>query len=355
MLFFSLAILRPHVLLARTIAPLTRIAHEAFPGSSVPPAPATETVAPPEAAATAFPDDAAAAGSLSIGEPSHGRLFNGLQLTTDEHFQVRSSDENWGTAETVDGIRAAVTQVDATFPGAPRLVVGDLSKEHGGRIWPHKSHQSGRDIDLGFYLKGGQASTFTTASGANLDLERTWALIQALAATDSVQYIFIDRRVQKVIYDFAKDEKHVPAAILSSIFEYPGRNSMSTLVRHRRGHRDHLHVRFFSPLAVAAGEKFGAGVMASAGTKLDPWQRMRFVHTVHKGDTLARIAQRYRLDVTDVMRWNRLKRNSMLHLGQNVALFRRVKVAVATPAAPPQDVCHAGPRGAVGCWHPSHS
>lgn len=346
MLFFSLGVLKPQILLARTIAPLTRVALEALPAGPPPAEAKPQAETPPPADVLQ---------SMSIGEPSHGRLINGVQLVTDERFQVRG-DENWGTAETVAGIRDAVEKVALAFPGTPRVVVGDLSKEHGGRIWPHKSHQSGRDVDLGFYVKGGQPTTFAPVGPNNIDLERNWALIEALAATDQVQYIFIDRRVQRLLYDYAKNVKKVTAATLSTLFEYPGRGSLTTLVRHRRGHRDHLHVRFFSPLAVATGEKYGAQALAAAGASLDPLQTVRFSHTIRKGDTLARIAQRYRVDLTDIMKWNRLKRRTTLQVGQSIALYRKIKVAVNSATAPaPDTLCHAGPRGAVGCWHPTRT
>ena len=122
-------------------------------------------------------------------------------------------------------------------------------------------------------------------------------------------------------------------------------------LRHRRGHRNHLHVRYFSPLAVAAGEKFGGEALAQLGPSAEPTQRVRFAHVIRKGETLARISQRYRVDLTHILKWNGLKRRSTLQVGQSLALYRSVKVAGGRSAT---SVCHAGPR-AVGCWHPSRS
>ena len=60
------------------------------------------------------------------------------------------------------------------------------------------------------------------------------------------------------------------------------------------------------------------------------------------------------LDLVDVMKWNRLRRTSVLQLGQTISLYRKVKINVA--ASPPShSMCHAGPRGAIGCWHPSRT
>lgn len=342
-LFSSL--LRPQRIYARTIAPLTRLTLESMAGDR----PRLGAGAAEEVEAPLPPVETTE--SLSIGEPNRGRLVNGVALVTDEHFLVRS-DENFGTLETVEAIKRAVAAVTERFPDSPRLVVGDLSKEHGGRIRPHKSHQSGRDVDLGYYLKGGAPNLFVPVTAQNLDFDRTWALLDALAAGDDVQYIFIDRRVQKMLYDYAVETLKRTPESLAGLFEYPRRGSLTTLVRHRRGHRNHLHVRFFSPQAVAAGEKFGGAALARLGTQLDPFKRIEFSHIVRKGDTLARVAQRYKLDLTDVMKWNRLKRRSTLQIGQALSLYRKVKVADAAPSA--TGMCHAGPR-AVGCWRPSRS
>jgi murein endopeptidase len=344
LLVLSLAIFRPQLLLARTLAPLTRTTLESMPGGPAPELPAPDPVVTLPSVPTGE--------SLSIGEANRGRLVNGVRLESDDLFLVRSHDENFGTAETVEATRRAVAEVARRFPGRPRIVVGDLSKEHGGRIRPHKSHQSGRDIDLGFYTAGdAQPNHFVPITAKNIDLERNWALIEALAAGEDVQYIFIDRRIQKLLRTYAAEVKKVPEKVLDGLFEYPRKGSLTTLVRHRRGHRNHLHVRFFSPQAVAAGEKYGAEALAQLGTRLDPWQAVAFSHVVRKGDTLARIAQRYKVELTDIMKWNRLKRRSVLQLGQAITLYRKVKVAAT---GGPTSICHAGPR-AVGCWRPGRS
>ena len=293
--------------------------------------------------------------SLSIGEPNRGRLLNGVELESDALLNVRSDahGENFGTRETVEAVRRLVQVVADAHPGTPRLVIGDLSRSRGGRIRPHKSHQSGRDIDTGFYHRApSDPSTFVPATAANLDLERTWTLIKALHEDDGVQYVFIDRRVQKVLHAFARDVKGVDAETLSQIFEYPQRKSRVALVRHRRGHRNHIHIRYFSPEAVAAGERLGPQMLARLGEPQSESSKVRQVHRVRSGDTLARIAQRHRVDLTDLMRWNHLKRRSKLQIGQSIAIFKPGARLVPKSPAPGAVVCHAGPFGAVGCWPP---
>lgn len=336
LLLFALGLTAPQGVVARTLGPLVARVVEAaqWSGPSL-------TVGDAQT-------------SLSIGEPNRGRLLQGVALESDDLLLVRSSTqgENFGTRETVEAVRRAVKQVAEQFPGGHRLVVGDLSRARGGRIRPHKSHQSGRDVDLGFYLRQStQPTVFVPAGPGNLDLERSWALIEALHADEGVQYIFIDRRVQRLLYAYARDVRKVDAATLDQIFEYPQRKSLVSLVRHRRGHRNHLHVRYFSPEAVAAGERLGPQMLARLGESQPSNDRQRVVHRVKRGETLARIAHRHRVDLTDLMRWNGLKRRSTLQVGQGVVVWKAGR-RVAARADAHGPVCHAGPFGAVGCWPP---
>ena len=292
--------------------------------------------------------------SLSIGEPSHGRLVNGVKLEDPAYFIVRSAEENFGTREAVEGIARAVAQVFEQLPGGHRLVVGDLSKEHGGRIRPHRSHQSGRDIDLGFFHVGeSEPRLFIPVTKDNLDLPRTWALLSALAKDDGVQYVFMDRSVQRLLHAYAKDTLEVDEKTLGQLFEYPLRKSRATLVRHRRGHRNHLHIRYFSHESVAAGTLLGSEALAKLGQTLDPLRYAKQSYHIRKGDTLARVAQKSRVDLTDLMRWNGLKRGSILQIGQSIAIYRRVR----EPVRPRTEamVCHAGPFLAFGCVGPDRS
>ena len=57
----------------------------------------------------------------------------------------------YGTQETVDYVVAAIHAVRAQYPNVPPLRVNRLSTKDGGYLRPHKSHQNGRDVDLGFY------------------------------------------------------------------------------------------------------------------------------------------------------------------------------------------------------------
>src|SRR5690606_20009654 len=130
-------------------------------------------------------------GSLSLGTPNAGALFNGVQLTEDRFFAPVDPDNAWGTQETVAYLRAAVARVHAVFPDSPPLYVGHLSARRGGPLSPHQSHQSGRDVDIGYYYKDG-GRWYRRATPANLDMARTWALVRALVIESDVEMILMD-------------------------------------------------------------------------------------------------------------------------------------------------------------------
>jgi penicillin-insensitive murein endopeptidase len=189
-------------------------------------------------------------GPLSLGRPSHGGLRNGRQMTEAPFWHVVEPDRAWGTDEAILSLERAILHVNTIWPGSPKLYVGHLSAQHGGYLKPHRSHQSGRDVDLGFYYRGGPG-WYQRATAANLDRGRTWTLVKALASDPNVESIFVDRSVQLLIRDHAEHAGE-SFAWLESIFEGSPRGP-ERLIRHEWGHLTHLHVRFRCQSAQDAG------------------------------------------------------------------------------------------------------
>ena len=141
-----------------------------------------------------------------------------------------------------DAIRNYVRAV----PDAPVVHIGDISKKNGGPFPPHLSHQAGLDVDIGYVLQGevSRRVRFSIATYETLDQEKTWALIQALLDTQGVAYIFIDYEVQRLLQPYALSTGEDPDAI-AAIFQFPrGRGAPHGVIRHFKGHRNHMHVRF---------------------------------------------------------------------------------------------------------------
>jgi LysM repeat protein len=181
-------------------------------------------------------------------------LVGAVQLPRDKAYYLRHPKRAWGLPHVVESTRAAVVAVKKQHPGVHRLAIGDISAERGGRLSGHKSHRSGRDVDVGLYFRRTPASypqKFVGAGVAPLDLAATWSLIEAFYEQSKkpggpVQ-IFLDFEVQGRIYEWARG-KGVSRRVLREVFQFPhGRWARRGLVRHEPAHDDHLHVRYGEP------------------------------------------------------------------------------------------------------------
>jgi len=244
--------------------------------------------------------DPASIGSLSVGAPNAGRLFNGQQLAQDRFFKPVDAAHAWGTAETLAYLRSAAEKVHAQFPGSPQLYVGHLSAERGGRLSPHKSHQTGRDVDISyFYTDDGR--WYQRATPTNLDLARTWAFVRALITETDVEMILIDSRLSHALRSYAVRQGE-DAAWLATIFEHS--RASRALVRHAPGHATHMHIRFYNPLAQALARRLYPTLVEHE--LIDKVQIYRY-HRVRKGETLGKLAKRYGTTVRAIKQANGLR------------------------------------------------
>ncbi|MBC8067806.1 MAG: penicillin-insensitive murein endopeptidase [Deltaproteobacteria bacterium] len=175
-----------------------------------------------------------------------GTLKSGMQLRPGKGYVVKWDGSAWGTTKTVRAIEQAVAAYKKKAPTGPKIHIGDISRKHGGKFSPHISHQHGRDVDIGYVLQGPDAdeTKFRHATAKSLDVPRTWALIKSFVDTDQVTYIFMDYKVQKMLYEHA-ESKGVSEDTLDELFQYPrGRGRSHGIIRHWRGHSNHFHVRF---------------------------------------------------------------------------------------------------------------
>jgi murein endopeptidase len=195
-----------------------------------------------------------ASGEGSIGDPWNGKLRNAEHLDDGEGYEVRRTARAYGVPYVIEHLRHVISEVRALYPDVHALAIGDLSAEHGGKISDHHSHQSGVDVDVGFYftrVPDGYPEQFAAAD-AQLDLEATWALLMAFARTadldTGVEMIFLDRAVQARLYQWGKAQG-TPDDELAFLLQYP-RDANTGLVRHWPNHTDHMHVRFKSQVAL---------------------------------------------------------------------------------------------------------
>ena len=188
--------------------------------------------------------------SESVGPPNRGKLFNPVLLPRHAGYVIRDKGRAWGTAETVRWVKDAFDAVQSKFKHRKRVRVHDISDKDGGHLRDHKSHQSGRDVDISYYRKSceGGVCPFENVRPRKLDVKRQWALIHHWLKNDQAEVIFIDYALQKPLYKYAK-KRGASAAQLHRWFQYPdGKSEPVGIIRHFRKHADHLHVRFVCPV-----------------------------------------------------------------------------------------------------------
>jgi murein endopeptidase len=261
-----------------------------------------------------------ALGSLSLGYPHNGQLLNPVQPQSSELFEIVAPDFCYGTEETVAFLERAVRAVHAAHPATLPLHLGHISKPGGGYLSPHLSHQSGRDVDLGYYYKE-KRTWYRRATAETLDVERTWTLVKALITETDVEFLFIDRWVQTLLKSHAQKLKEDPEW-LKQVFA--GSVERPALIRHAPGHATHIHVRFFNPKAqenarIAYPHLISEHIIEPVVVFTQ--------YTARKGDTLGRLAKRYGTTVRAIQQANGLR-------GTTIVAKRIYKIPKAGGPAP---------------------
>lgn len=224
--------------------------------------------------------------SVSVRNPNDGSLRGGVPLPLAapglRFNPARDPRARFGTLEVVRGLVEAAGRVERELGGLP-VTINDLSYAQGGPIPHHRSHQSGRDVDVLFYQLGPGAEpiesvgAFFDPSGTGidfrnladpsddvalqLDLPRTWLFLQALIenAQAQLQDVFVAEHVRTLLLDYARAHD-APAAAIERFADMSCQPSYP--------HDDHFHFRFF-----CAADDITQGCRDSA--PMYPWQRER--------------------------------------------------------------------------------
>jgi hypothetical protein len=257
-----------------------------------------------EELARRWKDDPASLGSISVGRPDEGRMINAMPFPEPPEggpWVVVLPESCWTTQETADAIIGAARQLREWFPDGAPVRVGQVSGPEGGYLPPHRSHQNGRDVDIGLFYPGPEPHR-VVAREKVMDVPMNWAFAKAMLMHGDVQYILLDYRVQKVLYDYAL--KHGEnKAWLDSLFHGERR-----IFRHARKHRDHFHVRLYNARAQELAYRLAPLMPARPEENLA-------LHRVVKGDTLGGLAHRFGSTVATLKLVNRLTSNA-LRVGQ---------------------------------------
>lgn len=194
----------------------------------------------------------------SVGLPHHGVLTDGAKLAQrgPGYRRFRRDAIRWGNPRLVAAIERAAAAVEEARPGGAPLVVADLSAERGGQIPRHRSHRTGRDADLlfyvvspdgrpldnpGFYDFGPDGLAETSArrkTFVRLDVDRTWLLVRSLTMDPEaqVQWLFVARWLEALLVEhaLALGEPDEVVARAQHLLHQPSDSFP---------HADHIHVR----------------------------------------------------------------------------------------------------------------
>src|SRR5690606_15672168 len=80
--------------------------------------------------------------------PEPGRLANGRKLPGRDIYTIKRKHHVYGTPRTIRLLTQVTDRYAARADGGPRLRIGDISKNGGGPLTGHLSHQEGNDIDI---------------------------------------------------------------------------------------------------------------------------------------------------------------------------------------------------------------
>ncbi len=259
-------------------------------------------------------------GSAVMGTPDVGFMMNSVKMPQGDGWLIVEPYQSWGTQETVDSIIRVIEKVHEQHENTPPLYVGDLSRKYGGYIHPHKFHQTGRDVDLGFYYSSPKR-WYWKAWRSNLDVPRTWSLIKALATETDLELVFCDRYVIRLLLDHAKQTGE-DRELVRKLFSWRQETESRPLVRHEDGHRTHLHVRFFNPIAQESGRRLYPLLKKR---RLLRHPTLLLDHTVAAGETMKSVAKRYKTSQRAIRRLNKLPSND-LEPGRTYLVPKRVKL-----------------------------
>jgi penicillin-insensitive murein endopeptidase len=190
-----------------------------------------------------------------VGSPTSGQLFNGERLEDSPALRVcpafARGDVRWGVDSFVRALSRAARVVRSKHEGSV-LNVGHLSRLGGGDVERHVSHESGRDADVGFYVRGpsgrsvlldrfvafGPDGKARDGSGHSFDDARNWLFVRTLLEDPTIRVtnIFVAKALRARLLVHASRVGE-PSAL---------RVRAANVLSEPRGvlpHDDHFHVR----------------------------------------------------------------------------------------------------------------
>jgi len=197
--------------------------------------------------------DEAGAYVTGVARTVRNYYYSGIEMIQGYGYKFihAGRQSNWGTKPLVDGLRKIAAYMRGAGRAETDLAIGDLSSARGGQLGGHASHQTGRDVDIGYYMtdesgrpvdaqgfvrfaQGSDGLTgYAGGKKVRFDAQRNWFLIQAILANEDPSFkpkhIFI--------------ANHLENAILAAAGDSPERGRAAALMSYWKGHDNHLHLR----------------------------------------------------------------------------------------------------------------
>jgi penicillin-insensitive murein endopeptidase len=215
---------------------------------------------------------AADGGGVSLGSHAKGALLHSVAVPFEGsgyqvHQDWRPRDHRYATEQVVRWVGEVFRQVAAAYPGSVAYL-GDISTRRGGAAAMHRSHASGRDVDVFFFAcdgagqplrdlpamlrfgADGRAVRWSMAKAgrnparavpeARFDAARNWALVRAMLTnpTAEVQWIFVDEALAGLMLAEAERQGTDPSVMMRAL-------ALLHQPTDSQAHDDHMHVRLF--------------------------------------------------------------------------------------------------------------
>jgi murein endopeptidase len=169
--------------------------------------------------------------SQALGSTDSGRLAHGMQLPAAgigfvswDDLRWRRPDRGWrrfGTDRLIDFLEELGQEWHAAHPAAAPLLIGDLSRTHGGPFGSefgglgHASHQKGIDADI-YYPRRDQ-KLIAARTPAQIDHRLAQSLVNMIVAK-GVEYAFVGPHTgltgpHKIVIPLVDHDDHVHVRI----------------------------------------------------------------------------------------------------------------------------------------------
>ena len=195
--------------------------------------------------------------SLTVGYPNAGFQLRARKLKNSDALKVKDSsrDNVYAHPALVLMLERSAREVARLEKGS-LMMVGDLSSRDGGPLAGHVSHQSGRDADVGFYLRDAAGRPIVREhftpfepngrsrweAGVYFDDYRNWVLLRSWVTDNraGLVHIFVSTGLRWRLIEYGRKDPRFARYVddVELLLKQPAGRSV---------HDDHFHVRIACP------------------------------------------------------------------------------------------------------------